>query len=217
MRTAKNHNVRLNEILDFAEVLFLEKGYESTTVNDILDKVGIGKGTFYYYFKSKEDVMDGVIRRMVESIVNQANAIADNPKLTVNEKMRGAILSMNVSDGIGGEVIAELHKPSNAQMHQTSITETIRAVAPILARIVEQGVREGICKTPYPLETIEFLLVASQFIFDSGVFTWNHEELTARTLCFVHMMEVSLGASEGSFSFLLDNMNPAVKRGGING
>jgi AcrR family transcriptional regulator len=207
MRVTKKHDVRLNEILDAAETLFVQKGYDATTVNDILDKVEIGKGTFYHYFKSKEDVMDGVIRRMVESVSDQANAIADNPKLTVNEKMQSAILSMNVSDGIGGEVIVELHKPSNAQMHQTSMTETTRAVAPILARIVEQGIREGVYKTPYPLETVEFLLVANQFIFDSGIFRWSNEELTARALCFVHMMELSLGASEGSFGFLLGNLN----------
>jgi hypothetical protein len=76
--------------------------------------------------------------------------------------MQRVILSMNISEGIGGKVITELHKPGNAQMHHTSIMNTIRAVAPILARIVEEGIREGIYKTPYPLETTEFLFAASQ-------------------------------------------------------
>jgi AcrR family transcriptional regulator len=212
MRTAKNHDVRLNEILDVAEVLFQEKGYESTTVNDILGRVGIGKGTFYYYFKSKEEVMDGVIARMVDSIVKRANMIADDPARAVNEKMRDAILSMNVTEGIGKEVIAELHKPANAQMHQTSITKTIQAVAPILARIAEQGIREGVYETPYPLETIELLLAADQIVFDSGIFEWSREELTTRALAFVRMMELSLGAAKGSFDFLLGNIDTAIEK-----
>ncbi|MDR2586890.1 MAG: TetR/AcrR family transcriptional regulator, partial [Coriobacteriales bacterium] len=185
MRITKKHDVRLNEIVDAAEMLFTSKGYETTTVNDILEKVQIGKGTFYHYFKSKEDVMDAVINRMVEGIVKCANAIADDSALTVNEKMRDAILSMNISDGVGKVVIEELHKPSNAQMHQTSITRTIQAVAPILAGIVAHGVQEGVYKTPYPLETVEFLLVANQFIFDSGIFRWSDEEMVARALAFV--------------------------------
>jgi AcrR family transcriptional regulator len=212
MRIAKKHDVRLNEIVDAAELLFTSKGYEEATVNDILEKVQIGKGTFYHYFKSKEDVMDAVINRMVKSIVKCANAIADDSALTVNEKMRDAILSMNISDGVGKVVIEELHKPSNAQMHQTSITRTIQAVAPILAGIVEQGVQEGVYKTPYPLETVEFLLVANQFIFDSGIFQWSKEEMVARALAFVRMMELSLGAAKDSFGFLLDNLNTAIER-----
>jgi AcrR family transcriptional regulator len=212
MRITKKHDVRLNEILDAAEMLFVSKGYETTTVNDILDKVQIGKGTFYHYFKSKEDVMDGVIRRMVESIANGANAIADAPARTANEKMRSALLSMNISEGIGKEVIAELHKPSNAQMHQSIIAETVRAVAPILSRIVKQGVQEGIYTTPYPLETIELLLAADQIIFDSGIFKWSREELTTRALAFVRMMELSLGASKGSFDFLFNNLDTAIER-----
>jgi AcrR family transcriptional regulator len=212
MRITKKHDVRLNEIVDAAELLFTSKGYETTTVNDILYKVQIGKGTFYHYFKSKEDVMDAVINRMVEGIVKCANAIAGDSTLTVNEKMRDAILSMNISDGVGKVVIEELHKPSNAQMHQASITKTLQAVAPILAGIVEQGVQEGVYKTHYPLETVEFLLVANQFIFDSGIFQWSREELTTRALAFVRMMELSLGAAEGSFDFLFDNLNTAIER-----
>jgi AcrR family transcriptional regulator len=212
MRITKKHDVRLNEILDAAEMLFVSKGYETTTVNDILDKVQIGKGTFYHYFKSKEDVMDGVIRRMVESIATGANAIADDPARTASEKMRSVLLSMNISEGIGKEVITELHKPSNAQMHQASITSTMQAVAPILARIVEQGIREGCYATPYPLETIELLLAADQVIFDSGIFNWSREELTTRALAFVRMMELSLGAAKGSFDFLFDNLDEAIER-----
>ena len=64
MRISKKHDIRLNEILDISENLFATKGYEKTTVNDILDGVGIGKGTFYHYFKSKAEVMDAVIMRM---------------------------------------------------------------------------------------------------------------------------------------------------------
>jgi AcrR family transcriptional regulator len=211
--TRKNNSQQtISKILDVAAKLFMEKGYEQTTMQDIVDGIGMSKGAIFHHFKSKEDVMDGVIQHMAEGIVERVNAIADNSTLTVNEKMRSAVLSMNISEGIGKEVIEELHKPVNAQMHQTSITKTIQAVAPVLARIAEQGIRDGTYKTPYPLETIEFLLVANQFIFDRGIFRWNREELASRALAFVRIMELSLGAAKGSFDFLLDNANTAIER-----
>ena len=54
----KEHDERRNEIINTAAVLFMEKGYDRCSINDILNKIGIAKGTFYHYFKSKEDVLD---------------------------------------------------------------------------------------------------------------------------------------------------------------
>ena len=57
MRTVKNAEERRNEILDAAAELFKQKGFDGTSTGDILEKVGIARGTLYYHFKSKEDIM----------------------------------------------------------------------------------------------------------------------------------------------------------------
>lgn len=75
MRISKEHDVRRNEILDKAESLFEVKGYNKTTVNDILREVNIAKGTFYYYFKSKEEVLDAVIDRYLEIALERAEDV----------------------------------------------------------------------------------------------------------------------------------------------
>ena len=54
MRIVKEHDERRNEIITTAEEFFLTKGFNKTTVNDILKRIGIAKGTFYHYFVSKE-------------------------------------------------------------------------------------------------------------------------------------------------------------------
>ena len=61
MRVVKEYDERKNEILDASEKLFLEKGYVQCTIKDILKAVDIARGTFYYYFESKEEVLDAVI------------------------------------------------------------------------------------------------------------------------------------------------------------
>lgn len=208
MRVSKKHDVRLNEILDAAQALFVQKGYEKATVNDILERVEIGKGTFYHYFKSKEDVMNAVISRMIGDVVSATTAIAENPLLDAHEKFKQIIGAVNLSESPNRGMIEELHDYSNAQMHQKSIVETIQAVAPIMGEVIEQGVREGIYGVEYPRETVEFLLAANQFMFDEGIIKWQPEELVVRAAAFVQMVERTLGASSGSFDFLLANINP---------
>ncbi|MDF2532153.1 MAG: TetR family transcriptional regulator [Clostridia bacterium] len=63
MRITKEYDERRNEILDTAEKLFHAKGYEKCTVNDILKEISIAKGTFYHYFRSKEEVLDAIVSR----------------------------------------------------------------------------------------------------------------------------------------------------------
>jgi AcrR family transcriptional regulator len=208
MRVSKKHDVRLNEILDAAELLFTQKGYEQATVNDILDKVEIGKGTFYHYFKSKEDVMAGVIRRIADGLTEKARVIATDNTLGAHEKMKLVLSAVSLSGNPGEAVLDELHRPANAQMHQMSIVEAVRGIAPVMAELVKQGVSEGVYHTPYPLETMEFLLASNQFFLDDAVFRWKPEELATRVRVCVRIIELSLGAAEGSFSFLLDTLGP---------
>lgn len=74
MRIVKEYEERRKEILETAERLFLKKGYTKTTVNDILKEIGIAKGTFYHYFKSKEEVMDEIIMRIIKEDVTKAKS-----------------------------------------------------------------------------------------------------------------------------------------------
>ena len=197
-RTAKSKH----KILDAAERLFMEKGYEETTVSDILNASGIARGSLYYHYSSKEDVLDGILQRITEQIVKAAKTVADDPALAAHDKMLRIIPSANISYSPYEQMIEELHRPVNALLHQKGIAQTLNAVAPVIALVVEQGIKEGVYRTQYPLETVEILLVAGQFIFDEGIFQRTLEETAARMTAFVHLTETVLGAKPGSFQFL---------------
>jgi len=202
MKNTERTALRKTEILDIAERLFLEKGYEKTTINDILIASGMAKGSLYYHFKSKEDVLDGIIERIAEQITLKAWAIANDPALTAHEKIFHIIASSDISGTSNEQVLEELHKSSNALLHQKSIVQTLHAIAPIMAGVVEQGIQEGIYSTQYPLESVEILLIAGQFIFDAGIFSWTPEEAQAKMLAFISITESVLGAAPGSFLFI---------------
>ncbi|MCC0684476.1 TetR/AcrR family transcriptional regulator [Clostridioides sp. ZZV14-6345] len=205
MRIVKDPEERKSEILDTAEMLFCTKGYSKTTVNDILNEVGIAKGTFYYYFKSKEEVMDAIITRIIDNDINIAKKIALNPEIPVLEKFFQILMSQRPKVGDNKEkVIQQFHLPNNAEMHQKTIVKTILNFTPILAEVVEEGVREGIFNTKYPKETIEFLIASSECIFDESMFSWNKDEMLQKKKAFVHIMEITLGADKGSFDFVHD-------------
>ncbi len=205
MRIIKDPEERKSEILDTAEMLFCTKGYSKTTVNDILNEVGIAKGTFYYYFKSKEEVMDAIITRIIDNDINIAKKIALNPEIPVLEKFFQILMSQRPKVGDSKEkVIQQFHLPNNAEMHQKTIVKTILNFTPILAEVVEEGVREGIFNTKYPKETIEFLIASSECIFDESMFSWNKDEMLQKTKAFVYIMETTLGADKGSFDFVHD-------------
>ncbi|CAM4250446.1 TetR family transcriptional regulator [Bacillus manliponensis] len=205
MRITKEYEERRNEILNTAEKLFVTKGYTKTTVNDILQEIGIAKGTFYHYFKSKEEVMDAVIVRIVKADVEVAKKIASDSTIPVLEKLFH-ILTVQApkSGGNKEQMIEQFHKPNNAEMHQKSLVQSIVHVTPVLTEVIQQGINEKVFVTDYPQETMEFLLAAAQVIFDEGLFEWKQEEAMQRAKAFIVMMELSLGARKGSFDYILD-------------
>ncbi|KXH90193.1 TetR/AcrR family transcriptional regulator [Bacillus cereus] len=205
MRIVKEYEERRKEILETAERLFLTKGYTKTTVNDILKEIGIAKGTFYHYFKSKEEVMDEIIMRIIKEDVTKAKRIVSNPDIPVLDKLFKILMEQSPKSGdVKEKMIEQFHQPNNAEMHQKSLVQSIIHLSPVLTEVLEQGIEEGIFSTPYPQETIELLLSSAQVIFDDGLFQWRPEEMMRRAKAYIKMMEVSVGAKEGSFDYMIE-------------
>lgn len=204
MRILKDPEERKSEILDAAEKLFTTKGYGETTILDILNEIGIAKGTFYYYFKSKEEVMDAVIARIVSADAAAAQRIADDPGLPAIDKLFRVLVAQRPRGGdVKEKMIGQFHRPGNAEMHQKSVVQSILHLTPVLTQIVEQGIRENVIAADYPRETVEFLLAAAQVIFDGGLFHWEPDQASRKARAFIRMMEAALGAEKCSFDGMM--------------
>ncbi|MCL1995982.1 MAG: TetR/AcrR family transcriptional regulator [Defluviitaleaceae bacterium] len=201
MRISKNPEERKAEILDVAERLFTTKGYNKTTISDILDEISVARGTLYYHFKSKEEMMDAIIMRIVNANVAVAKAIAHDDSLSCFAKILQILFSLKADNKDSKEkIIDQLHKPDNAEMHQKSLVMTVLHIAPILSQVVEQGVCEGVMAVEYPYETVELLLASAVVIFDGGLFPNEKEILTKKAFAFVSMAEAALGTKKGDLS-----------------
>ncbi len=204
MRVVKEAQKRKDEILDCAVRLFMEKGYDSTTVTDIMNEVGIAKGTLYYHFKSKEEILDGILNRMFVTHIERANRIADDTTLGVHEKLRQALLSLQIREDGATEVFEEVHKPQNALMHQKMLQRMMLDVTPVLARIIEEGIEAGVFYTRYPYESAELFVTYGNIVFDGGFLEFNEDEIKRKIIAFVTSMERVLGAPEGSMAYVYE-------------
>lgn len=197
MRVVKEAAERRNEILDVAEELFVTKGYDKTSTNDILERIGIARGTLYYHFKSKEDILNAMIERINEALIAKVRVIASDTKIPVIDRIVMTIAGLNVESDIGKEIIDQVHKPQNALMHQKMQKNLVEGVAPILAGLLEEGNAQGVFHVKYPAQTVEMFIIYSVTVFDDD-YDVQGEGAENRIKAFLYNMEQLLGAEEGS-------------------
>lgn len=197
----EQRNQKINEILDSAGVLFRTKGYDNTSINDILFDLGIAKGTLYHYFKSKEAILDALIARINREMKTRASLISKNKEVTILERMIQTIMSLNLeNDGGHDEVIEIIHQPQNALMHQKIEKVILADITPILTDLIIEGIEEGIFETEYPYEVAEMLLSYSLSAFSKSDEIESEEEMIRKMTGFVYNMERLLGTSKGTLN-----------------
>ena len=198
MRVVKEADERRNEILDAADELFCKKGFDGTSTNDILDKVGIARGTLYYHFSSKEEILDALIERYNKRLLSTAKIIAEDKSIPVNERMVRVITSLNISDDSHNEIMEQIHKPQNALMHQKIQKVMLNGVTPILTEIIREGIADGLYNTPYPYESMEMVMAYGNTVFDDNMVEITDEEKMGRIQAIVFNIERLLGVENGS-------------------
>lgn len=207
---------RRNEILDAADELFGQKGFDGTSTNDILEKVGIARGTLYYHFKSKEDIMDALIERYNAQILSAANRIAADKSIAVHERIVRVVMALNISDGNGKEIIDHIHKPQNALMHQKIQKVIMNGLPPILTEIIHEGIEQGLFSTPYPYECMEMIVAYTNTVFDDDMVDITDEERAARIPAFVFNVERLLGVESGSLMYMMKMFGNGGEENGNN-
>lgn len=205
-RTVKKAEERRLEIIKTAEKLFRINGYNNITVDAIVKEVGVAKGTFYYYFKSKEDVLEAIVDYTMERVVEKIEMVANDMSLDALTKMRLLMTNSQIGDGGDKEVVEYLHLPSNRELLEMVNVQTVLRLSPILAKIVEQGNREGVFDVKLPLEIIQLLLAGGQFLLDGGLFGFSPQEVSERRVALQEIVEKALSAKRGLLDFMNDDL-----------
>ncbi|MDY6865606.1 MAG: TetR/AcrR family transcriptional regulator [Halobacteriota archaeon] len=199
-RTVKDPDERRNEIIDIAEELFLEKGYEQTAVSDIVKTVGVAQGTFYYYFKSKENVLNSVIDRHIEEIRVGLEAIAARDDLSAMDKIVGLSTFLSGFNEDRKNLFDYIHEDRNAHLHLKFENAIPPVMIPLFERIIKEGVHEGIFDTKHPMEAALVIINSNIVLFER---TFGLEEILGspeeRYSAAIDFIERILGAKPGIF------------------
>lgn len=200
-RIVKKPEERRREIVKAARRLFQTKEYDQATMQDVIESVGIAKGTIYHYFKSKQELLEAVIEDIGDESLSAMQQVIDAPDGNALQKIQRLTEKGNIS-AEQPAILGYLHKRGNEGVHVKLLAATLAKQAPLYARLIRQGCDEGLFHTDNPLECAEFILVAVQFLTDVGMYPWTEEELSRRVKAFPKLIEQQLKAPTGSFDFI---------------
>ncbi|MDO4978632.1 MAG: TetR/AcrR family transcriptional regulator [Candidatus Saccharibacteria bacterium] len=186
-------NHRKDKIIDTAYTLFVRDGYDNTSVDEIIANIGIAKGTFYYYFETKEQLLEAVINKLLDQEKAKAIEVAES-SMPLEQKLVGVIMAMRPTSS-EAEIADALNKPENIVMHEKINQKIIETATPILATIVEDGVADGVFNCTNIAERIKLILIMSG-MFDDGKFTEHDIEV------FIDTIEKVLGAKPSTMKFI---------------
>lgn len=180
-----------SKVLVAAEFLFSNKGYEETTMQDIMSASGLSKGAIYYHFTSKQEILSSMIKTAQAQVNLQFEKIADSDVLSVQEKIQRIIAFLMQSQKQNSLI-------ANRWVEKVpfALLETIRNgnnhIAPQIAKIIEQGIQNGNFQCTYPYELAEVIIQLFDVWLDPVIIERPPAENIKRVKFILHMLD-SLG------------------------
>lgn len=184
MSRNKHPEVTVNRIIDAAYKLFSTKGYEGTSIQDILDELGdLSKGAIYHHFASKEEIFEAVSDRVYKLSEKEAMETIEDSNLTGLEKIRTLIL-VSITSSVQLPFIAAspdiLQNPKFLAQH---LYISLNDVAPnILKPIIEEGIADGSIKGENPKAMAEILILLLNIWMDPAIINYDKDEFNDKVL-----------------------------------
>ncbi|MFI4934031.1 MAG: TetR/AcrR family transcriptional regulator [Caulobacterales bacterium] len=146
-RVVKAPAVRRAELIDCAQKLFLEKGYERTTINDVIEATSLSKGAFYHHFRAKEDLLEAIAERFATQALDHAARVRGDKSLNALQRLN---LLLAMTREWKAEHLAQLRamfttllKQENAVLYHRIVGAVFQAMAPTLTAVIAEGEAEG--------------------------------------------------------------------------
>jgi AcrR family transcriptional regulator len=206
----KEHQIRKNEIINTARTLFFQKGYDNTSIQDIIDALAIAKGTFYYYFKSKDKLLDSLVDQIMTEMHQRLQPITTSKKNAIdkiNDIFRiGATFKVENLDAFA-VIVKTLYRDENQILRDRMFKRSIEKNSPMITKIANQGLKEGVFTTSFPEYMGEIMINLGRSINETICHALLHAKTDAKTVSalmkkrmemYQDIIQRILGAPEGS-------------------
>ena len=171
----------VRKILDTAERLFIEMGYDRTSLQEIIDETGLSKGAIYHHFASKEDIFYAVCDRIGQRNAEVLSQVRDAPGLNGLEKLR-AMFKTSLQPERQAKMFCMMpYLMDNAKFLATEMRSIFTEVVPCFVDpIIRQGMADGSIRTEHPKELAEAMMMLSDMWINPIVQPTTPEEIRAR-------------------------------------
>ena len=190
MARNKHPEETVRSILDVSFRLFMEKGYEHTSIQDILDHLGgLSKGAIYHHFKSKEDILVAVADKMMSESNRRLAEIMNRIDLNGKEKLK-TIFKASLNRRVQEEMFTVApDMRSNPKLLFSLLHDTIEEAAPhYVLPIIRQGIEDGSIETDYPEELAELIMLVANVWTNPMIFHCSAEESYRKFIVFGQML-----------------------------
>lgn len=181
----------INQILTAALNLFIQKGYEQTSIQDIINELGgLTKGAIYHHFKSKEEILEAVTGHLFKGADEMLSGVRDDNSLNGLEKLRK--ISRVSLDNPAQDELASVapNLLRNPKMLAAQIENIINKAVPVYIQpIIEQGMRDGSIRTDYPRELSEVLMILTNIWLSPAVLQVSPEMLVRKLRFFDEILK----------------------------
>ncbi|WP_440896649.1 TetR/AcrR family transcriptional regulator [Amphibacillus sp. Q70] len=188
MRQEEKALMTKNKIIAAATKLFSEKGYDETTMQDIMLLSGLSKGAIYHYFKSKQAILDDQINRQKELVTNYLKDLKENPTLTAKQKIENIIDHLCLN-----EALLELTGDRWAEKIPFALLDTLRNSLNVLAVYIAEMLRQGNTNQEfncaYPKEVSEILVLLIDIWLDPIIVDSSYEDMCSKIDFIILLLE----------------------------
>ncbi|MCW2629330.1 TetR/AcrR family transcriptional regulator [Mycobacterium sp.] len=205
---------RRGDILRAALELMHDKGYERTTIDDVLAKTQMSKGALYHYFRSKRAMLEGIVEMMAESGTRWLQAIVADPGLGAIDKLHAYFAASSAWKAENLTAVSTTMRlwrdENNALLRQKLSQESMRTTTPLLEAIIRQGCEEGVFDTDYPRAAAVIITGMALHLTDAFIDAMEADGAVGADIsgphirgvldAYIQALERILGASAGSLA-----------------
>ncbi len=199
------NQLKYNQILDALQTLLENKNIQTISVSEIAQTAGIGKGSIYYYFPSKEAILEALITRSYEKPLETAKNLAKQTNISPFIRMAMIFQACRNSSSEflrHGSPASAISSQEKAYLHQKYLSHMVLELKPALTAIITQGIETGEIHFDYPSALAEIVLIVLSIKLDNTLIPSTTEDIEETILGLISLLEKGTENPPGSLNFL---------------
>lgn len=198
------------QIYDALEELMSSVPFKEISVDLIAQKANIGKGSIYYYFESKDEILESLIERSYRRAIREYldNIQHEQTALGRIKQLFKSVIKKDFDDNRKNLIIT-LHLNDDIVLHNKLKAFAVQELSPILTVLLEQGVQDGSIEMDYPRESAEIIVSVLTVFLDNTSSPQDINSIKKKLKIFANVLETCLKTQKGSFDFLFDTIDEA--------